>query len=518
MKSPTVAFLSSAAAAAILFAVAAVYGPVPALAQGPSLPPGLAAPDADTPADGNSPAGPALPSGLGGGPEEAPSGGPSLPEGLGADANADADEGPESADARQKGFWPGLAEWFDLTGFAEVRAGTRLQEDPHEDRMSLGEARLHLEIQKFWEGAIFKFAGDFVWDPVLHRYDVDLHTGEGWFDLRQANVAFTPVEFMDVKVGRQILTWGTGDLLFLNDLFPKDWQSFFIGRELEYLKSPSDAIKISLFGDQAEPELPNLDVIYVPRFNGSRFISGRRLSYWNGTLGRTAGKDAIVDRDDRNTWFSNQEIHARLYRNLSGVELAAYGYWGYWKTPEGLNPVTGQAWHPRLAVYGASARGKVFEGIGNVEAAYYDSIQDRSGDDPFIRNSEVRLLAGYKQDLPFLADDLTVGGQYYVELMMDHDAYRRTAPPGTRLKDFDRHVLTLRVTKLLLNQNLTVGFFGYYSPTDEDAYLRPKVSYKIDDHWTVEGGGNVFFGNREHTFFGQFADNTNVYGALRYGF
>jgi hypothetical protein len=31
-------------------------------------------------------------------------------------------------------------------------------------------------------------------------------------------------------------------------------------------------------------------------------------------------------------------------------------------------------------------------------------------------------------------------------------------------------------------------------------------------------GGNVFCGRRPHTFFAQFADNTNVYAALRYGF
>ncbi|MFW6031595.1 MAG: hypothetical protein ACOC9T_03300, partial [Myxococcota bacterium] len=32
---------------------------------------------------------------------------------------------------------------------------------------------------------------------------------------------------------------GTGDLVFLNDLFPKDWRSFLLGRDLDYLKAPS---------------------------------------------------------------------------------------------------------------------------------------------------------------------------------------------------------------------------------------------------------------------------------------
>jgi len=135
-----------------------------------------------------------------------------------------------------------------------------------------------------------------------------------------------------------------------------------------------------------------------------------------------------------------------------------------------------------------------------------------------VANSQLRLLAGYEQDLPAVARDLTVSGQYYVEWMMDYGAYVRARPPGAPQADRARQVVTVRVRKLLMNQNLTLSLFAYYSPTDSDAYLRPRASYKIDDHWTVELGGNVFFGAREHTFFAQFRDNSNVYAALRYGF
>jgi len=129
----------------------------------------------------------------------------------------------------------------------------------------------------------------------------------------------------------------------------------------------------------------------------------------------------------------------------------------------------------------------------------------------------MRFLVGYEQDLPEIAHDLTVGGQYYVEWMMDYDAYRR-AVLFVPAADEVRHVVTFRVTKLLWSQNLRLGLFAYYSPSDSDAYLRPNVSYKIDDHWTAEIGGNVFFGSRPFTFFSQFADNSNVYLALRYSF
>jgi hypothetical protein len=89
---------------------------------------------------------------------------------------------------------------------------------------------------------------------------------------------------------------------------------------------------------------------------------------------------------------------------------------------------------------------------------------------------------------------------------------------GMHTADRVRQVVTFRVTKLLMNQNLKLSLFAYFSPTDADAYLRPSVSYKIDDHWTTEVGGNVFVGRRDYTFFGQFKNDTNIYASLRYSF
>jgi len=238
-------------------------------------------------------------------------------------------------------------------------------------------------------------------------------------------------------------------------------------------------------------------------------------------LGRLAGRYDHARFDVPDNCFRDDEWAARLYKNVKGYELAAYGYWGYWKSPGGFDPAAGRATFPRLAVYGASVRGQVGEGIGNLEAGYYDSRDDRNGDDPFVNNSQFRFLAGYERDLPMIAQDLTVGAQYYLELMTEHDAYVRSVRAlhaGMHTADEFRQVVTFRITKLLMNQNLKLGLFLFYSPTDDDAYLRPNANYKIDDYWTVEIGGNVFLGKRGDTFFGQFEDANNLYASVRYGF
>jgi len=77
---------------------------------------------------------------------------------------------------------------------------------------------------------------------------------------------------------------------------------------------------------------------------------------------------------------------------------------------------------------------------------------------------------------------------------------------------------TFRLTKLLMNQNLTLSLFNYYSPTDNYGYVRPKVKYKFDDHWQAEIGGNIFYQDNREAFFGQLQDNSNVFVGLRYGF
>jgi hypothetical protein len=388
---------------------------------------------------------------------------------------------------------------FELHGFLDVRSGYRLQNDRHEKDMILNEARLQLQANRFSDTFDFTYKGDFVGDLV---------TEELWFDWRETNIFVRPTDYMDLKLGRQIFTWGTGDLLFINDLFPKDWESFFIGRDVEYLKAPSDAAKISFFGDV------NLDVVYTPQFDSDNYINGERISFYNGSLGRLSGEDAVVPVDKPDKWFRDDEIAARVYGNWGNYEVALYGYDGFWKSPGGQD-ASGRAIFPDLRVYGASARGPLGTGIGNLELGYYDSLDDSSGKDPMVNNSEMRYLVGYTQEV---MQDLTLGLQYYVEQMMQYDEYVRSLPGGAYRKEEWRDVVTTRLTKLAMNQNLTLSLFAYYSPADADAYLRPSVGYKVTDNLALSAGGNIFMGNSEKTFFGQFEDNTNLYAGLRYSF
>jgi len=402
----------------------------------------------------------------------------------------------------------------ELHGFVDGRAGMRTQNDPYEDERSLTELRLQLDSKTYFDWGEITARGDFVYDDLATDRDkVDLENGDGFFDLRELNVLFTPVDWSDVKVGRQILTWGTGDLLFINDLFPKDWNSFLLGRDEEYLKAPSDAIFASFF-----PSIGSFDLAYMPRMDADRYIDGRRVSYWNPMTQSIAGQNAVIDADRRDEWFKEDEISARFYRNIKSYEAALYAYHGYWKSPMGMTapPPAGNAYFPRMDSYGASAKGALGSGLFNVETGYYDSRDDQGGDDPFVPNDEFRFLVGYEREV---GKDFTASVQYYLEWMMDHGDYISSPMvPSDTARDEDRHVLTLRLTKMLMKQNLMLSLFTFYSPSDNDAYFRPAATYKISDHWKVMANGNVFIGEDDHTFFGQFRYNSNVNLGVRYSF
>jgi hypothetical protein len=439
----------------------------------------------------DSPDEPALPPGLQE-PDE-----PALPPGLGED---DSDEEEPEPDPEKK---MSLADRLPagLHGFVQASVGPRIHSDPVQSKeFTLAEIRLQAAYDRAWKHVSLDVKGDLVLDAVLEKVETDL---------RQLRLTFRPAGSVDLQLGRQVMTWGTGDLLFINDLFPKDWQSFFIGRDEEYLKAPSNALRAGWFAGQV-----SLDLVYTPKFTPDRYIRGERISFWDPVGGGFRGEDMPLGVDLPDEPFTDDEIAARIYGNVGSYEIAGYGYKGFWKSPGGFDPVTMLATFPALDVWGASARGPLGPGIGNVEVGYYDSRDDPDGGDPFVRNSELRLLAGYELEL---GRELTGGFQYYLEHMLDHERYLGSLPGGEP-RDENRHVLTTRITKLLKNQTLIPSIFFYYSPSDGDAYVRPNLVWKRSDHQIVEFGANLFIGRDDFTFFGQFENASNVYGSIRFQF
>lgn len=399
---------------------------------------------------------------------------------------------------------------FDFNGFIEARAGTRLWSNRYEKTSTLAEARLHAGMEKSWDRFRIRGAGDVLYDHVTDEHDIDVEEGEGWFDLREAYGAAILADNAGIIVGRQILAWGTAELFFINDLFPKDWRSFYIGRDEAYLRAPSDAVRFHLAEKSCE-----VDVVYTPRFDADRFVDGRRLSYWNHRLGRRAGRDVPLHADKPDRAFRDDEIAVRLSGDFDGVEAALYGYHGFWKFPAEEEPLTGLGRFPDLSVVGASLESEIAGGTGSLETGYYHSMQDNHGRDPYVRNSEWRFLTGFEKEL---FPDLFVRFMYYLEWMMDHDAYARNRLPGRRRLDEFRHVAGFRAAKYVMDRKVSLSVTSFGSFSDKDAYAKPALRYRINEHACLECGAHLWVGEENYTIIGQYERNINVYFAVRYSF
>lgn len=383
--------------------------------------------------------------------------------------------------------------WQPLTGFFELAQGGRVSSthlSPH--RSTLQEGRLRLATDYYGKEIQLKLKADLVVDGVTH---------EATASLRQAVMNTTIGENIDLQAGHQVLTWGTGDYLFLNDLFAKDWQSFFSGRDDPYLKAASTALKATWFGQLPgslfDHQPVGFDVVFQPRFQADNYLTGERFSFFDGNSDVVAPQPPLSASEPHQPAWS-----ARLFFNLRQAEFALYGYRGFYGNPsQSPHQPEPNLIFPRLSAFGASVRAPLGPGLINVEFSQHHSGDNPQGQIQGFPVSQRLYLVGYEQEI---ASKLTLGGQFYTE-----------APRHERPK---RRLWTVRLNYRMWQDKLQLGLFGFYSPTDKDHYLRPTLSYRHDDHWRLSAGANLFNGHHNDTFFGQLENNSNAYLRLSYSF
>jgi len=366
----------------------------------------------------------------------------------------------------------------------------------------VSEGRIRLDVIAWWDSieAEVQIRGDLVADFVTNSFDVDLR--EAYFDYAAGD--------FDFRIGRQVATWGVGDVLFINDVFPKDWVSFFTGRPMEYLKLGVDGLRTRYSSRPVNAEL-----IVLTNFTPDDIPTAPRFCVYD-PFAEVARRDGQLPAST----FENAELALRLYRRVGNFDVSAYFYRGFWRTPSfspDSLPSTASltTFYPRLSVYGVSAQGSALSGVLSLETGYYDSRDDHNGNDPSIANSQWCFLVGYQKQL---WKDANVGIQYYGEVMEDYSNYRTTLPrPLPRQAEY-RNVVTLRLEQLLHHQQWRLSIFAFIGLTDEDYLIRPLVTHRLSDNLLLALGANLFGGENDSTFLGQLDRNDNVYLSVRFDF
>lgn len=364
----------------------------------------------------------------------------------------------------------------------------------------LGEERLQLELEDYSASGTAGFLAkiDFFHDALADRSDLEF---------REAYVDAT-IDRFSLRLGRQIVTWGVGDLIFINDLFPKDYTAFFSGRPLQYLKIGVDALKLDVVSGLAGAE-----VVLTPSFSPDRLPGPDRFVLSDPFPGLAR----VEQRPELR--LANIQVAGRVYRRLAGADVSLYASRGFHGSPApqpDTDPAAAQVVlrFPRLNAYGASLESAGFGGVVSAEVGYYDSREDPAGADPWIPNSEIRALLGYRRQI---GAEGQLGLQYYAEWMQDHDAYVANLVAGFEPRDEVRHVATLRYTQQLAYQTWQLSLFLFAGLSEADYLVIPEVRHRLTDELWAAVGANVFGGGSQDLF-GALDDNDNIFLTVRYGF
>ena len=418
---------------------------------------------------------------------------------------------------------------LQFSGLLEVEQGTHFGPDGAQGReIVLSNRLVRLAGALDTPGASLLIKLDIVDDSV---------TGGTEVEVREGRAVLSPADWLDISVGKQVATWGVGDLLFINDLFPKNWLAIFLGRDPEFWKDSANALRPSLyFGNWT------WDVVYHPGFTPDTTPTGCRFSVFDPNSGQLTAiprqcSDPTPAFSSAGT-ISEGETASRLKVQMGSHDLAFYAYSGFFKSPRGLRwadgagnptgnptPVPGAGdvmlvpFHPRLNVYGISEEGQVGAGVLSLEAGYYESKDDPRGDNPLIENSLWKLLAGYRLDW---TANFATGAQWFRESMQDFGAFRASLPPqqATVPRARNRNTYTLRLTLKLQQEILRINLFRYERPQDRDRFTKLDFSKRLTDHVVIAAGVNVFDGAQgyEDREFGMLRDDDNAFARIRFSY
>lgn len=395
-----------------------------------------------------------------------------------------------------------IAKDVTLDGFLQGNYSVdTARANPDGDYFKLAEERLQLKLEANKDPFRVFIKSDFFHDWIDGRkFDSEL---------REGFVEYTSDKW-DARIGRQIITWGVGDLVFINDVFPKDYDAFFSGRPLEYLKKGVDGAKFGVY-----PGFASFDVVVIPFFTPNKFPSPDRFWLFDPM-------PQITDRpeEEPQTSLQNTEVALRAYKDVAGFDTSVYFYRGFFRQPSAIPdnhfaPSKLTLVFPELSVYGASAQGNALGGVLSLEAGYYESRDNESGKNPFIPNGQTRFLIGYQRQ-PWT--DFTAGLQYYVEYMQNYSEYLANLQPGIPAVPKWDDLFSLRLTQMLRHQTLKLSWFMFYSPAVGDFMLNPEVKYNFTDSIWAALGSNIFGGGNKASQFGQLARDNNTYVQVRYEF
>ena len=401
------------------------------------------------------------------------------------------------------------AQGLSLSGYARNYTGVLLNDT---NNYSILQNTFNLNLEHSQDNVAFKI------NPLIYQYANE----EPVFGIREAylDIFFNS---MDFRIGKQQIIWGKADGVFITDIVsPKNLDEFLLP-DFDEIRIGTTSLKANYYYGNSAFEL-----VLIPAFTSTKLAEAP--SIWARTPDFPGSVEIVND-------YSNKAIDKSLenseaFFKFSGVsslidyELMAGYAWDddptMYITPEfgvvngapGLTKVTLAPEHNRLSILGASTSADVMGYVIRTEAAYYagknfSAVNATSLPFDILEKDYIHYLIG----TDFSIGETKLSAQFMQEYILDYD--------DLIVQPEQSNMATFLAMRSFINETLTLQLFTYYDITNEDALIRPTVSYDLADGFEILGGANIFMAgiNNDYTsYFGYFDDNDMVYLKLKYSF
>ena len=310
----------------------------------------------------------------------------------------------------------------------------------------------------------------------------------------------------DLRIGKQQIIWGKADGVFITDIIsPRDLSEFILP-DFDEIRLGIDAIKFDYYLGNS-----TFETVWIPTFQST--IIPDKNSIWAPAM---PDFPMSVNYDYSNADVENKLSESEIalkYSYLGSAidfELMAAYMWddnpAMHIYPQSDTLIIKPEYH-RLPLVGTSFSKAVGGAVVRGETAYY--FDKRFSAEDFSVNGikekdYLHYLVGYDHNW----FGVNVSFQFIQEYIMDYEEDMRN--------DEFSNTMTFLASKTFINETLELSLFSYYGINDNDALLRPKLSYDFSDGFNVLLGTDIFIG--EEGNFGQYNDNDMVYMKVRYDF
>ncbi|MCR5352080.1 MAG: hypothetical protein K6E35_06290 [Bacteroidales bacterium] len=349
---------------------------------------------------------------------------------------------------------------FSVKGFVDSYHAVRT-ESPGDWMSSRTRVRGEFRLEKDGGGAFV--SANLVYNALLGNMS--------GLQLREA-YAYWGNNRWDIRAGKQIVTWGVADGLRVTDLIsPMDY-SEFLAQDYDDIRVPVGALRVRFLHDSW-----SLEAIAVPVSEFFKLPTDPSNPWSVGALPPEVRPDRTL---------KNMEFGGRFSCFLGGVDFSLMALRTWTKMPELQVDHIG---YRRLTVLG----GDVSVPFGNF--VFRGEIADNISEGNLHQGNALVGLDWYP------------GADWNLSAQFNY-TWQKTGSPTS--------LATLRISKALLNNSLTISTFAYADVRDFGVFNRFSVDWAATDQIHALVGYDYFYA--EGGMFAMYAHNSEVWLKLKYSF